>query len=407
MLNTIDLFAGCGGLTEGFKQNGNYNLIACVEWDKIACDALRHRLRSKWEYTDADERVLRFDIQRSDELINGWCDDEFGSSPGLDTLVSNHGSCVDLIVGGPPCQAYSVAGRVRDENGMRDDYRNYLFEHYIDIVKHYSPKGFIFENVPGMLSASPGNSGERIVERIHRQFADAGYVLLDNFENALVDFTEYGVPQNRKRIIIFGLRKDLFNGNSEKIIEQFYLCVLPKYKVKEKKTVRESIADLPKMFPLNDPIKRNGKRYSHSLPEDLTIKNHAARYNNQREIGVFKMLAEDIESGRFEYTSIESLKKLYTSLTGRDSNIHKYYVLRWDEPSNTIPAHLFKDGLRHIHPDPEQARSISVREAARLQTFPDDYEFISNTALDFKIIGNSVPPLFSNILAQAVGEILG
>ena len=406
MLNIIDLFAGCGGLTEGFKQNGNYNLIACVEWDKIPCDALRHRLCSKWGYDDADERVLRFDIQRSDELINGWCDDEYGSSPGLDSLVSKHGGRVDLIVGGPPCQAYSVAGRIRDVNGMRDDYRNFLFEHYVDIVKHYSPKGFIFENVPGILSAVPGNKGERIVHRIQKQFTDAGYVLLDNLGNSIVDFAEYGVPQNRKRIIIFGLRKDLFNGNSEKIIKQFYSCVLPKYKVVKKKTVRESISDLPKLYPLDEPINIGRKRYSHSLPENNDIKNHAARYNNHREIGIFRLLAEDIESGRFEYTSIDSLKKLYTSLTGRSSNIHKYYVLRWDEQSNTIPAHLFKDGLRHIHPDSKQARSISVREAARLQTFPDDYEFISNTALDFKIIGNSVPPSFSSVLAQAVCEVM-
>jgi len=406
MINTIDLFAGCGGLTEGFKQNANYNLIACVEWDKVPCDALRNRLRSKWNYTDAEKRVLRFDIQRSDELINGWSDEEFGSSPGLDSLVSEHGGSVDLIVGGPPCQAYSVAGRVRDENGMRNDYRNYLFEHYIDIVKHYSPKGFIFENVPGMLSAAPGN-GERIVNLIQKQFADAGYTLLDNLSNAIVDFTEYGVPQNRKRVIIFGIRKDLFNGNSKKIVEQFYSCVLPKYKIKEKRTVRETIADLPKLFPLDKPVNIDGKRYSHSLPEDTSIKNHTARYSNNREISIFKMLAEDISSGRLEYTSIESLKKLYTSFTGRESKIHKYYVLRWDEPSNTIPAHLFKDGLRHIHPDPEQARSITVREAARLQTFPDDYEFITNTALDFKIIGNSVPPLFSNILARAVCEVFG
>jgi DNA (cytosine-5)-methyltransferase 1 len=80
--------------------------------------------------------------------------------------------------------------------------------------------------------------------------------------------------------------------------------------------------------------------------------------------------------------------------------------LRWDEPSNTIPAHLYKDGLRHIHPDSEQARTITVREAARLQTFPDDFEFISGTAMDFKMIGNAVPPLFSGILAKTLKQIL-
>jgi len=86
--------------------------------------------------------------------------------------------------------------------------------------------------------------------------------------------------------------------------------------------------------------------------------------------------------------------------------VHKYYVLRWDEPSNTIPAHLYKDGLRHIHPDPDQARSITIREAARLQTFPDDFEFVSGTAMDYKIIGNAVPPLFAKTLADALQHIL-
>jgi len=160
MINTIDLFAGCGGLTEGFKQNGKYNTIACVEWDKLPCDALRHRLKTKYDYADADKRVLRFDIQRVSELLNGWNDDEFGQSDGLDSLVEEHGGTVDLIIGEPPCQAYSVAGRVRDENGMRDDYRNYLFEKYIEVVKHYKPKAFVFENVPGILSAAPGD-GEK------------------------------------------------------------------------------------------------------------------------------------------------------------------------------------------------------------------------------------------------------
>ncbi|MCL2874474.1 MAG: DNA cytosine methyltransferase [Defluviitaleaceae bacterium] len=407
MLNTIDLFAGCGGLTEGFKQqSGQYNLIACVEWDKVACDALRHRLKTKWKLECADKRVLRFDIQRTDELLNGWNDSEYGSSEGLEALVAGYGGNVDVIVGGPPCQSYSVAGRVRDENGMRDDYRNYLFEHYIEIVKHYRPKAIVFENVPGMLSARPGENGEKIAARIQQEFADAGYALLDDFNNAIIDFTEYGVPQNRKRIILFGLRSELFGGNAKEVVNRFYVEILPKYKKTKKATVREAIGDLPKLFPLEEPIKHSGKRLSHSLSDDENVLNHMARYNSHREIDIFRLLTNDIESGTYEYTSIDSLKKLYTKITGRKSNIHKYYVLRWDEPSNTIPAHLYKDGLRHIHPDHSQARSITVREAARLQTFPDDFEFISNTALDFKIIGNAVPPMFSAILAKAILEIL-
>ena len=118
------------------------------------------------------------------------------------------------------------------------------------------------------------------------------------------------------------------------------------------------------------------------------------------------MLAEDIETGEKKYISAEALKKLYTQATGKKSNVHKYYVLRWNEQSNLIPAHLYKDGLRHIHPDSKQARSITVREAARLQGFPDDYIFIGTQAEQFKMIGNAVPPIFSKKLAEAIYELL-
>jgi len=406
MINTIDLFAGCGGLTEGFKQNGHYNTIACVEWDKLPCNALRHRFKTKWGYTDANKRVMRFDVQRVKELICGWDDAEYGHSDGLDALVNIHGGSVDLIVGGPPCQAYSVAGRIRDENGMRDDYRNYLFEKYLMVVKHYKPKAFVFENVPGILSAMPGDGKEKIINDIRRQFSKAGYVLLENMEQTIIDFTEYGVPQNRKRVIMLGISRKHFGNNAKDVLKRFYEQLLPKHKVRQKRTVRETIGNLPKLRPLNKPIMVDGKRYAHSFAEGKNILNHTARFNNEREIRTFRLLAEDIASGRNKYTSTEELKKLYTSLTGKKSNVHKYYVLRWDEPSNTIPAHLYKDGLRHIHPDPEQARTITIREAARLQTFPDDYEFISGTSMDFKIIGNAVPPLFSGILAETLLEIL-
>ena len=213
MINTIDLFAGCGGLTEGFKQNGNYNMIACVEWDKIPYNVLYHRLKTKWNYKDIDKRVLRYDIQKTSNLLNGW-DDEYGKSEGLNKLVSSYGGNVDLIIGGPPCQAYSVAGRIRDENGMKDDYRNYLYEHYIEIVEHFAPKAFIFENVPGMLSAKPGDGNERIIDQVRKQFTKIGYSLVDNIDNTVIDFTEYGVPQKRKRLIILGLKEKSFGSET-------------------------------------------------------------------------------------------------------------------------------------------------------------------------------------------------
>ncbi len=401
-IRSIDLFAGCGGLMEGFEQSGHYQTVAAVEWEKAPCNNLRERLRTKWHYEDADMRVLRFDIQRTEELFNGWDDPEYGKSDGLDSLVNQTGG-IDIIVGGPPCQAYSIAGRVRDEHGMKNDYRNYLFESYLKVVKKYSPKIFVFENVPGILSAQPGE--RPIIEIIQEQFSENGYYLLLDLKNAIIDFTEYGVPQNRSRIIILGLNKDFFGEESEEILRKFYSDILPAYKAKQKETVREAIGDLPKLYPLENDEKFEGRRISHSLPDPF-VPNHVARWQSKRDIEVFRTLTTDIESRRNEYLTTESLKKLYTKVTGRKSNVHKYHVIKWDEPSNLIPAHLYKDGLRHIHPDSAQLRTITVREAARLQTFDDDYIFYGSAGDAYKMIGNAVPPRFSKCLADAVYEVL-
>lgn len=402
-IKSIDLFAGCGGLMDGFEQSGHYDTIAAVEWEKAPCRNLEKRLKEKWKYKDADQRVLRFDIQRTEELFEGWNEDpDYGSSVGLDKLI-NAADGIDVIIGGPPCQAYSIAGRVRDENGMRDDYRNYLFESYIKVLERYQPKAFIFENVPGILSAKPGD--RNIIEIIQESFDEAGYCLLPDLSEAIIDFTEYGVPQNRKRIIIFGVKKDYFGEKAAEIVKQFYETNLPKYKTKKKKTVQEAIGDLPKLYPVAEDIKINGTRTRHSLPQP-EIPNHIARWQSDRDVGIFKLLTEDIESGRCEYTSIEALKQLYTDVTGKESNVHKYHVIRWDEPSNLIPAHLYKDGLRHIHPDSTQQRTLTVREAARLQTFPDDYIFDGSNMELYKMIGNAVPPQFAKCCANAVFDIL-
>lgn len=403
MLNTIDLFVGCGGLSEGFEQSGKYKMLGAVEWEPAPVKELRNHLALKWSMFDADKRVLHFDIQRTDELFAGWEDEEYGNSSGLDALLE--GCKLDVIIGGPPCQAYSVAGRIRDEHGMREDYRNYLFESYLKVVQHYKPKAFVFENVPGILSARPGDGSVRIIDLIQKAFADAGYAVLPDLSKAVVDMTDYGVPQNRKRIIILGLSKEFYGDKAEEMVQSFYLSYLPEYKAERKATVSDAIGDLPKLLPLEAPITYKGRKLSHSLPDPM-INGHVSRFHSKRDIEVFRLLEEDIASGRMEYTKTDTLKELYTKLTGKTSNVHKYYVLRWDEPSNLIPAHLFKDGLRHIHPDPVQARTITVREAARLQTFPDDYQFNCSQTDAFKMIGNAVPPLFARKLANAVYHLL-
>ncbi|MEG1546955.1 MAG: DNA (cytosine-5-)-methyltransferase, partial [Bacteroides sp.] len=279
----------------------------------------------------------------------------------------------------------------------------YLFESYIKVLERYTPKVFIFENVPGILSAKPTN--RPIIEIIQESFDKAGYHLLSDLGQAIIDFTNYGVPQNRKRIIIFGVRKDVFGEEkSDEMVHYFYETALPKYRSR-KKTVKEAIGDLPRLTPLDHDIKCEGTRTHHSLPIPF-VPNHVARWQSERDIAIFKLLTDDIESGRNNYTSIEALKELYTQKTGKTSNVHKYHVIRWDEPSNLIPAHLYKDGLRHIHPDSTQQRTITVREAARLQTFADDYLFDGSNMELYKMIGNAVPPEFAKCCANAVYDLL-
>ena len=403
-IKSIDLFAGCGGLMEGFEHTGKYETLAAVEWEKGPCRNLRNRLRNKWNYENAEDMVLQFDIQRTDELFLGWENDEvYASSVGLDKLINNAGG-LDVIIGGPPCQAYSIAGRIRDEHGMKKDYRNYLFESYLKVVERYKPRLFVFENVPGMLSAKPGD--RPIIDIVQESFKEAGYYVLPDLKDAIIDFTDYGVPQNRKRIIIVGFDMNCFGEElCAEMAEKFYSYYLPKYKTARKTTVREVIGDLPKLYPLNVGEKYQGKRISHTLPDPF-VANHVARWQSERDIGIFKLLTEDLESGKCEYVSVGALKELYTQVTGKESNVHKYHVIRWDEPSNLIPAHLYKDGLRHIHPDSAQCRTLTVREAARLQTFDDDYIFDGSNVETYKMIGNAVPPKFAEKLAEAIADLL-
>lgn len=397
-LNVIDLFVGCGGLLEGFETSGHYNLLAAVDWEEAPVKILRNHLASIQDKIDPDNIVMRFDLQRTDDLCNGWNDPNYGCHDGLDALIGTQ--ALDLLIGGPPCQAYSIAGRIRDANGMRDDYRNYLFEAYIRILKRYRPRVFLFENVPGLLSAMPGDGSSRIADEIHRAFAAEEYAVLNDFSHGLVEMEEYGVPQHRRRIILVGVDLKRYGNKAHTAVNAFYDTYLPQQK-RPLRSVRDAIADLPPLMPLLDSTSSQ----SHTKA-DPPVNGHNPRRHNPRDIRIFRFLAEDIASGRMQFTSTETLKQLYTLLTGHVSNVHKYHVLRWDEPSNLIPAHLFKDGLRHIHPDPQQARTITVREAARLQTFPDNFLFGCSATDAYRMIGNAVPPLFARALADSAYNMM-
>lgn len=399
-IKMIDLFAGCGGLTEGFMGTGNYQEIAAVEWLKPQVETLRYRLKTKWNEEESEERVMQFDIQREEELFKGWTNDkEFQSGKGLDYFV-NKSNGIDIIIGGPPCQAYSVAGRVRDENNMNNDYRNYLFEHYLSVVNKYRPKLFVFENVPGILSAEP--NGISIQKVIREQFNDIGYEIVNDLKKAIVNASDYGVPQNRNRVIIVGLNKEYFK-DCQNILNKFYFEILPKRKVSKKITVKEAIGDLPKCMPVFEKNSHQ-KKVSHITP-NCNISWHIPRYTNLRDMDTFRILADDIASNRNEYNS-QKISELYEEKIGSKSPIHRYHVLDPNEPSTTIIAHLYKDGNRFIHYDPEQQRSITVREAARLQSFPDDFEFVSNKGSAYQMIGNAVPPKLARAIADAIYELI-
>ncbi|MFG1481473.1 DNA cytosine methyltransferase [Halobacteriovorax sp. HFRX-2_2] len=394
----IDLFCGCGGLSEGFLQTKKFDIPLHIDWDKAPLQTLKHRLKTKWNHKDPNESVLQFDLQDVSELLTGWYEDNDQPHPlskkGIGRMFKK--GELDFIVGGPPCQAYSIAGRIRCPDGMKNDYRNYLFESYVKLVTHFRPKIFVFENVPGMLSASPG--GIPITERIKESFEDAEYTIIENFKEAVFNTSDYGVPQDRKRVILVGVDTKRYGKKaSQSFINDFYKNFMPSLKIDTKTTVRDAISHLPKLT-INK--KDDNAKVSHLTNEFFP--NHTPRFHSQRDIKAFQLLAKDKLNKVRKYDSTESLKALYTELTGKKSNVHKYCVQEWDKPSKTIVAHLYKDGLRHIHPDHKQGRSLTVRECAALQTFDDDFVFTESMGANYKMIGNAVPPKFAKLIATVL-----
>lgn len=397
----IDLFAGCGGLSEGFLQTGHFKALAHVEWELPMVETLRNRLVKTWGESDeeARRRVIHFDIQKTDELLNGgWKEDSLKKYASTNSLMAQFGlrsiigNCpVDLIIGGPPCQAYSIHGRATDKNSMKDDYRNYLFESFVKVVDAFRPKLFIFENVKGMLSAKPG--GQPVVDRIHKAFTNIGYQVLntEDFKYSIYNAVNYNVPQTRERVILMGIR------NGEAFTLDTFYNILSNCRSKEKLTVRDAIGNLPPIYPLEHIEKLKGRNYSH-FSTDSSDKFHQPRHCSSRDIKTIRTWIEN----DMNYCSQQDAINFYKKVTGRTTLYRKYRNLEWDKPSPTIVAHLQKDGFMFIHPDILQARFITVREAALLMTFPKDYEFIGNRAYCYKMIGNAVPVNFAKAIANAI-----
>jgi DNA (cytosine-5)-methyltransferase 1 len=407
-LTFIDLFAGCGGLSEGFMQTNNFEALAHVEWEIPMVKTLRNRLKTKWKNSDeeAKKSVIHFDIQKTEELINGnWKEDtkliyadtnhEFVIKKGLKGLVGKQK--VNLIIGGPPCQAYSVAGRAQDKNSMKDDYRNFLFESFVKVVDAFHPDCFVFENVPGLLSACPGEIP--VTERIFEAFQNIGYEIRDpeKLKKSIYTASDLGVPQKRNRVIIIGVKTD-----SRLNLEEIYKNINSFKSNLNTKTVSDAISHLPKLFPVGNAQKINGKNISHLIKEKKVVRYHEPRFHNDRDVTIFKNWVKNSMNNR----PMQERIRFYNDLMGKSSNHAKYRNLEWDKPSPTIVAHLYKDGLMFIHPDENQARSITVKEAALLQSFPDDYEFIGSNGFCYKMIGNAVPPEMAKNIALGIIKTL-
>lgn len=401
----IDLFAGCGGLSEGFMESGHFRGLAHIEWELPMVQTLRSRLVKKWQESDeqAQKRVILFDIQRTNELLNGnWTQDSkdlyakynsLEAQKGLRQLIN--GESVDLIIGGPPCQAYSIHGRATDKNSMQDDYRNYLFESFVKVVDNIKPKAFIFENVTGMLSAKPG--GKPVVERIYKAVSEIGYTILEpqKFKDAVYNAFDYSVPQSRERVILCGVK----NGSGLSITD-FYNA-LSNSKSNKHFTVRDAIGGLPPIFPLKKIEKVKGRNVSH-YATDESDPFHLPRHCSSRDIQVFRdWIANDLNK-----CSQQEAIAFYKKVTGKETLYRKYRNLEWDKPSPTVVAHLQKDGFMFIHPDIEQARFITIRETALLMSFPKDFEFIGNRAYCYKMIGNAVPVNFAKAIADSIYKII-
>lgn len=388
----IDLFAGCGGLSEGFYKQG-YKALLHLEINKYACKTLETRMRHYgYSEKEIEDAVMCDDITRE------------GIISDMEKRI--HDS-VDVIIGGPPCQAFSTVGRAQSPDGMNSDPRNYLFENYLEILNHFKPKMFIFENVKGLLTARP--KGVRIFDIIVGKMGKT-YNIVSNPQMILLNAADYGVPQMRERVIIIGVRKDLsyidvndiYNNipKSHSDIDE----TLPNYV-----TVGEAILDLPKLNPgegdniqyVSQELKKN--EYLKKIGNDSgVIYNHSARNHNDKDRERYRILSEH------KNWQLKDLQKVRPDLVHHDPKHfgNRYTVQESDKPGKTIVAHLYKDGNLFIHPDPEQARTFTVREAARIQSFPDDFIFEGARTEQFKQVGNAVPPLMAETFAKILGKYL-
>lgn len=405
-MNFIDLFSGAGGLSEGFI-NAGFTPIAHVELDKSACDTLEtriafHALREKnnlefyYDYLQGKisrEKFIDASITEKERKsvinlsIGGKNNKEIFNR--IDHLLDN--ANVDLLIGGPPCQAYSLVGRARDSKGMKDDPRNFLYKEYGKFLNYYKPTMFVFENVLGLITAEKG----LYFKNMKKYFKTVGYELDYNVLNS----EDFGVLQKRRRIILIGWRKGL---NFK----------YPEFELKKvKHTVNEILEDLkPIKAGTELPVSKYYKNSNEYLKETELrngvdfVTQHITRPNNERDLAIYKIAVKKLKKGeRLKYNDLPDLLKTHKN---ENSFLDRFKVVDGNGLSHTMVAHIAKDGHHYIHPDIKQNRSLSVREAARIQSFPDNFYFEGGRTAAFRQIGNAVPPLMARSIAEKLREKL-
>lgn len=401
----IDLFAGAGGLSEGFVQAG-FVPIAHVEMDKDACNTLK--TRSCYHYfhnngqLDVYYAYLKGEITRDDlykkvpknvidTVINVTISDDTINDTFIKIRQLADGRNVDLIIGGPPCQAYSLLGRHRKT--MEDDPRTLLYLQYGKFLKEFKPIGFVFENVPGLLSAKKGEHFQNLQD----YFDELGYKV----HYKMLDASDYGVLQVRHRIILVGWRKD--NDLGYPVIEQKrasavindILNDLPRLKAGEVKKVAEYRASS------NSYLQESGIRSE----EDTFVTQNISRAVNENDANIYACSIKlwNKKHIRIKYTD---LPKEYKTQKNENSFLDRFKVVDGQGYAHTVVAHLAKDGHYYIHPSLEDCRSISVREAARMQSFPDNFYFEGSRSSMFKQIGNAVPVVMAKKIALEIIKML-
>lgn len=488
-ISVIDLFAGPGGLGEGFESfqgaNGRNRFKIGLS---IECDAFAHRtleLRSfyrQFKYTDLPSEYylyVRGQISRKElfdlypieaseaqriaaKIRLGTEDSGLVMAKVNEALAQNKPW---VLIGGPPCQAYSLVGRSRRSGECRikfeSDEKQQLYKQYLKILRDHRPAVFVMENVKGILSAKLG--GSRIFSKICDDLADEGYELYglngkpSKSRNTsgeevwdpsafLVRAEEHGIPQARHRVFILGVQ----TGCVQRRIDASMI----RLKRKPLISVEEIIGDMPPVWSslssdksntaawckarergltkagyklrssLEMPENKNGSRYIRCAMPDAFNKKW---YQDPRLRGVLNHesrshIADDVSRYAFAaaYAPLHgyspTIHDFPKSLLPAHKNVHlegktipfadRFRVQMYGGPSTTVTSHISKDGHYYIHPDPEQARSLTVREAARLQTFPDNYFFEGGRTQQYHQVGNAVPPLLALQIAEIVDSLL-